>query len=177
MRSNYRRNPEKPSRRLQGFNYATSGACFITINTKNRIHHFGEVREGEMLLGEIGLIAEEEWIKSAELRSEIELDVYQFMPDHFHAVVWIVGIWGKEIPYYRSLPQSSGYKSKMRDVSKNLSSLVRGFKGAVTRRAQENGFSDFAWQKSFHDSIIRNQKELTAIRKYIKNNPSQWRKR
>jgi len=34
-----------PSARLQTWNYGNSGAYFITICTKNRIHYFGEIVE------------------------------------------------------------------------------------------------------------------------------------
>jgi REP element-mobilizing transposase RayT len=30
------------------------------------------------------------------------------------------------------------------------------------------------WQRNYFDRIIRNEKELTAIREYIINNPLQW---
>jgi putative transposase len=32
----------------------------------------------------------------------------------------------------------------------------------------------FEWQKSFYDRIIRNEKELYQIRKYIQENPLRW---
>ena len=32
----------------------------------------------------------------------------------------------------------------------------------------------FEWQKSFYDRIIRNEKELYLIRKYIEDNPLRW---
>jgi hypothetical protein len=34
-----------------------------------------------------------------------------------------------------------------------------------------HGCTDFRWQKSFHDRIIRNERELSAAREYIINNP------
>jgi len=37
-----------------------------------------------------------------------------------------------------------------------------------------NGNSKFKWQKSFLDRIIRNEKELSRIRRYIVNNPLKW---
>ncbi|MBK7497949.1 MAG: transposase [Ignavibacteriales bacterium] len=33
---------------------------------------------------------------------------------------------------------------------------------------------EFEWQKSFYDRIIRNDKELYNIRKYIQENPLRW---
>jgi putative transposase len=32
----------------------------------------------------------------------------------------------------------------------------------------------FQWQKSYHDRIIRNERELNNVRQYIKNNPLNW---
>ena len=30
------------------------------------------------------------------------------------------------------------------------------------------------WQRSYYEHIIRNERELVAIRAYIQNNPAQW---
>lgn len=40
-----------------------------------------------------------------------------------------------------------------------------------TKKIHGMGFPDFAWQTRFHESIVRNEKHLNAIRKYIINNP------
>ncbi|HPT21865.1 MAG TPA: hypothetical protein PLR88_07965 [Bacteroidales bacterium] len=57
--------------------------------------------------------------------------------------------------------------------SKNLASIMRKFKSAVTIRARkiDNGFS---WQSKFYDHIIRTDIELFRIRNYIRNNPDKW---
>ncbi len=34
--------------------------------------------------------------------------------------------------------------------------------------------SEFAWQRNYYEHIIRNDHELTAIRRHIQNNPLQW---
>ena len=53
-----------------------------------------------------------------------------------------------------------------------LPEIVRAFKSFSSRRINESGFKqNFRWQKSFYDRIIRNENELYATRKYIKNNP------
>jgi REP element-mobilizing transposase RayT len=44
-----------------------------------------------MVLNEAGRIAAEEWHKSAQIRDEIEVDVFVIMPNHVHGVVRIVG--------------------------------------------------------------------------------------
>ena len=52
----------------------------------------------------------------------------------------------------------------------SLSTVIRGFKSAITKYARERGIT-FAWQTRFYDRIIRNQNELNAIATYIENNP------
>ena len=57
--------------------------------------------------------------------------------------------------------------------SKNLASIIRGFKTGVTKNARVI-HPDFAWQSRFHDRIIRNNAEYQRISTYIKNNPVNW---
>jgi hypothetical protein len=45
-----------------------------------------------MVLSEIGKIVENEWVKSAEIRAEIEIHAYCVMPNHFHAIAEIVAV-------------------------------------------------------------------------------------
>lgn len=53
--------------------------------------------------------------------------------------------------------------------SKNLSAIIRGFKGTVTLNARKIDPA-FAWQPRFYDRIIRNEKEYDALAWYIENN-------
>jgi putative transposase len=75
--------------RLPGYDYSSAGAYFITILTKHREHLFGEIQNGEMILNEIGQIAHNEWVKTQELRPNIELDEFVIMPNHIHGIVII----------------------------------------------------------------------------------------
>ena len=58
--------------------------------------------------------------------------------------------------------------------SKNLASIIRGYKSAVTTYARKNNLQ-FAWQPLFHDHIIRDAIESKKIQKYIANNPKNWK--
>jgi len=82
----------RKSIRLQGWDYSEPGAYFVTICTHGRASLFGRVVEGEMVLNEYGEIVQEEWMRSAEIRAEIELfpDEFVVMPNHVHGIVWIV---------------------------------------------------------------------------------------
>lgn len=81
--------PTRRSIRLQGFDYTQTGAYFVTICTHRRQPIFGWVREGAVELNAVGAIAAEEWLRSAEIRAEIDLDEYIVMPNHLHGIVVI----------------------------------------------------------------------------------------
>jgi hypothetical protein len=113
------------SARLRNWDYGTAAMYFITICTQNRVRYFGEVRNGEMELSEIGQWAHAEWLRTFELRPDMNLFMGAFvvMPDHFHAIVGIgdnAFNEGKEAPIRRGStlkpganpPTSSGRSRK-----------------------------------------------------------------
>ena len=65
------------------------------------------------------------------------------------------------------------YKNHFAPQSKNLSSIIRRYKSAVTTFARKNNI-EFEWQSRFHDHIIRSMDDYHRISKYILNNPSKW---
>ncbi len=58
----------------------------------------------------------------------------------------------------------------------SLSAIVRGYKAAVTKRANELALCSGAplWQRNYYDHIIRAEDDLNAIRAYIDTNPARW---
>ena len=48
-----------PSTRLVGWDYASDGAYFVTICTKDMKHSFGEIVKDEMYFSEIGHVAKQ----------------------------------------------------------------------------------------------------------------------
>ena len=73
--------------RLQGYDYSQAGVYFVTICAQNRECLFGEIVNGIMELNVAGRMVADEWIKTAEIRNEIELDEWAVMPNHFHGVL------------------------------------------------------------------------------------------
>jgi putative transposase len=93
-------NPQQHHRRsirLQGYDYAQEGLYFITICCQNRAHRFGEIVNGVMALNEYGLIAYDEWAKLSDRFQNIELDVFQIMPNHMHGIICIGNSVGASI--------------------------------------------------------------------------------
>ena len=72
-----------------------------------------------------------------------------------------------------SLQKGVSYDNKFGTQMNNLSSIIRGFKSATTKRIHRARY-DFSWQSRFYDHIIRNERSLMKIREYIINNPLKW---
>jgi REP element-mobilizing transposase RayT len=191
--------PNRQSIRLKGYDYSAEGAYFITIVCKDRLSWFGEITDGEMQLSEAGEIVEEEWLRGAELRSQIMLDAFVVMPNHFHGIVIIgeplIPLAGRGVPRHAQLnesessttglprhsglPRGSGlprHAPTMGSKPNTLGTIIRMFKQACTKRIRQTISADFAWQRNYHEHIIRNQKELHKIQDYIQNNPNLWEK-
>ena len=161
------------SARLQTWNYGLAGSYFVTVCTDNREHFFGEIVDGKMVLSAIGEIVENEWIKTLEIRPDmnLELDAFCVMPNHFHAII-IIG--NNQFNDRRdAMHRVSTTGNQFAPQSKNLSSIMRGFKSSVTVAARSID-NNFKWQPRFHDHIIRNNVAFQRIRKYIIENPQNW---
>ncbi|MCX6304156.1 MAG: hypothetical protein NT040_04235 [Bacteroidetes bacterium] len=120
-----------------------------------------------MRLSALGQIADAEWLKTPGLRPDMNLILgkYVIMPDHFHAII-VIG----PNSFNRSGHTGGGRFGPQR---KNLASIVRGFKSAVTMYARKNNIT-FDWQTRFYDRIIRDDGEYDRIEQYIVNNPAKW---
>jgi putative transposase len=76
--------------RLKEYDYVQPGAYFVTICTKFRKPIFGEIIDGTMQMNEKGLIIAETWQWLSEQYSYVKLDTWVIMPNHFHAIVFLL---------------------------------------------------------------------------------------
>ena len=185
------------SARLQKWNYANEGMYFVTICTKNRENYFGNIdSKGIFKPTEIGEIAYSEWFNAINIRPDMNLILGEFvvMPNHIHGIIIIgendynaglsgsLAINGRGAMHCASTIDNendnkthSEYKNQFAPQSKNLSSIIRGYKSSVTTFARKNGI-DFGWQPLFYDHIIRSQNDFDRISNYIIQNPYNWAK-
>ncbi len=144
--------------------------------------------EDEMVLSEIGLAARDCWTDLPAHFSYIELDEFVVMPNHVHGVIIILdNLEEQNITRRRGVqlnaPTNSGYikfptrnyHSQISPVKKTLGVIVRTYKAAVTSWCRNNGYEWFQWQRNYYDHIIRNEKSLKNIRKYIATNAQRWK--
>ena len=155
--------------RLRGPDYTEPGAYFVTLCTRDRRCAFGEVTLDGVQLTPVGETVTEEWSRSADLRAEVELDVFVVMPNHIHGIVVISDI----------SPQSglrAHGRAPLHRPAPSLGALVAGFKAATTSHVNRLAGTPGApvWQRNYYEHIIRSDKELERVRQYIAENPGRW---
>jgi REP element-mobilizing transposase RayT len=181
----------KPNR-LKGYDYSQNNLYFVTNCVKNNLCCLGRVIavgtgcdlfvqyvgrdlsvqyaeninpddhnpdiEYVVELNEYGLIVDEKINWLATQYPYVVLHNHVVMPNHFHIIL--------EIDSQRVKGQELKIKS--------LSSLMGALKTTSSNEIHETGFDDFAWHRSFHDHIIRDEKAYTNIFNYINLNPQKW---
>jgi len=164
--------------RLKNYDYSRTGAYFITICTYDKKSLFGKIQNGKIILNKFGKIAHSEWLKSAEIRDEIELDLFVVMPNHIHGIV-IIDRKSKLVGANGRSPLQSTDLSPPQNIhmsSKSISSFVSGYKSSVTKQINilQRTPKFPVWQRNYYDHVIRNNDDLSNTRDYIINNPLQW---
>ena len=175
--------------RLRGWDYASRGAYFVTIVTRDRVCWFDRPR--------FRAIVEQEWRKLPRRFPTVRLDEFVVMPNHVHFIIWLnpppsapVGAQlncaptgadgGTGGPTGVVNGANTGDGSPIGrpftiDPERpTLGWVVRTFKAAITRRIRLAGGDGFAWQRNYYERIIRDERALRAIRRYIRRNPACW---
>jgi REP element-mobilizing transposase RayT len=185
--------------RLRGYDHATCGAYFLTVNTYGRARLFGDIvnlgHGAQIDLAPFGRIAQECWDAIPDHFPKVHLDTFQIMPDHVHAIVVIMdddappdaamdgrlsymaprsiqtnGAGRGGAPTLRGERRPNGVKPR------SVGAIVGSFKSAVTKRINlaRGTTGSPVWQHNYHDRIIRNAAEHDRIANYIFGNPAKW---
>ena len=181
----------RQSTRLKTYDYSLEGSYFITIVTQDRLHLFGKIANSQMILNAVGEIVKQEWENSIQLRSNISLGEFIIMPDHMHMILTI------DHQITNDKESKEWEHSNPKSPSQTIGAIIRGFKGACTKKINlffnSTGELQFAptdelhfaptfyknkiWQRNYYDHIIRNQADYNRIEQYIIDNPQNWKKK
>lgn len=144
--------------RLEGYDYSSCGAYFITICVADRNRLLWQNAEADYdrkraeaysheppLLSGAGTIVKNEIQKLSTIYGNVMVDQYCIMPDHIHLILLI-------------LPDEKGQAHPAPTVSR----IIKQFKGSVTKQ-----IGNSIWQKSFYDKIIRNERDYQEVWQYI----------
>ncbi|WP_405378551.1 transposase [Nonlabens sp. Asnod3-A02] len=188
----------RKSIRLKGHDYTSVARYFVTIVIRNRLHLFGKVIDGKMILNKFGEIAAKEWQQTLNLRDNVSLGAFMIMPDHIHFVIHIEQQRiQKEYTAEELERRARAVAGKHMNKPGSLGAIVRGYKGAVTRQVlsiiseNQNNESTLKnselmdihnrlraektiWVRNYNEAIIRTQRHYDNVTRYINDNPKKW---
>ncbi len=118
----------------------------------------GDFDAPQMILSEYGKILEKHIKLMNQKYSHIKIDNYVIMPNHFHLILSITDEFAKNGASETAAPYNN-------EISKFISLL---------KRYCNQKYSKNIWQRSFHDHIIRGEKDYQKIWEYIHTNVLQW---
>lgn len=138
--------------RLKNYDYTQQGAYYVTVCVHDRKCIFGDVQDDEMVLSDMGKIAEFTWMDLSRHNTNIKLDKFIVMPNHLHGIIKIV---------------REGH---------GLPEIVRQFKTFTAKRINQTNQTQGSrlWQRNYYEHVIRDEDDLNRIREYIINNAMKW---
>ena len=160
--------PKRKSTCLADYDYSSEGAYFITICTKNKqkilcdIVGDGVYDIPQTNLFQYGNITDKYIQKLSSQYDNIRVDKYVIMPNHIHLIIKIF----EPIKNERILNGTSQAPSPTNAIVPKFVSLYKRY---CNREIGENIF-----QRSFHDHLIRDEKDYLKIWNYIDTNPQKW---
>ena len=174
----------RKSIRLKGYDYSKAGLYFITICCEDKKDRFGYVENGVMILNEYGQIAHDEWLQLEERFPNMEMDVFQIMPNHMHGIIELTV--GSTLAVDRNYAGENLKKEiEQGDLRAGASpahtipDIVGAYKSLVSNGCLElfkfkNEKMGKLWQRNYYEHIIRNDTSYQNISNYIINNPAKW---
>jgi len=168
---------QRRSIRIESYDYTQAGAYFVTICADGKANLFGEVASGDVRLSRIGQIVETCWCEIPRHFEKATLDAFVVMPDHFHGIVLMdLEEDSGETTARHVVPLRSQGEAFGRPVRGSLATIVRSFKGAVTRKARQRTDRERlrVRQRNYYEHVIRSGRELALSREYILGNPYAW---
>ena len=167
--------------RLKGYDYSQAGGYFVTIVAQLRAALFGEIRGGEMILNDAGRMVETVWDTLPARFPNIELDIFQIMPTHFHSIIIIHEPVGAGLvpalalvpaQYLEPIPQSRATTR----VAPTLGDIVGAFKSITTHAyiqgVDESNWPQFhkrLWQRNYGACPERNEGNTSSVTNPITN--------
>ena len=159
MTSSY---PTRRALRLRTYDYSQAGAYFVTLCVEDRRCLFGTITDGTLELNPTGRWIASTWEGLGYRFPAVEMDAFVVMPNHLHGIV----VLGEQ-------PVSAESRTDLPEIMRRFKTYT-----ATQFRTRDTTPRDLRrinlWQRGYHDRVIRNDRELNAIREYILNNPMQW---
>src|ERR1700730_322312 len=120
--------------RLPGFDYSSPGNYFVTICADRRRCLFGHIEQDGTVLTGLGEAVRTCWLEIPHHFPIVEIDSYIVMPNHLLGILVITS----RFPDASRQPNSTvAAESFGKPVNGSIPTIIRTFKGAVTKLAPE----------------------------------------
>ena len=172
--------PVRKQNRIKSFDYSQNGVYFITICTENRkcllariipatTHTLptvptvggGVLDAPQVHLSDFGRVVDRQIRQMNAVYSEIKAEKYVIMPNHIHLLLMID----------RGAVVTSGTSRTPSPTNALIPRYV-----STLKRMCNKVFGQNIWQRSFHDHVIREERDYQMIWQYIDANPALWEK-
>lgn len=157
-------NPKKRKQiHLPYYDYSQNGAYYVTICTHDRKNLFGTVQyvgaHPRVRLSTAGVMIEDNLFLLEQKYDNIKIDYYCVMPNHVHFILILSDV----------------------NAGQSLHQIIQWYKTQTTNKYIKlvkagilSPFDKHVWQRRYYEHIIRGEKDLFEIRKYIRDNPAKW---
>ena len=196
----------RQSIRLKGYDYSQQGIYFVTMCVRSRLCLLGEIKEGEMILNDAGMMINKWYVELENKFNDIKCLEHIVMPNHFHCIIENTGVnvgadlcvrpftttgqnmgqntWQNTWQTPRSAPTDENNSNILGEHKGSpLYSVIQWFKTMSTneyiRNVKSNTWQRFdekLFQRNYYEHIIRDEKSYLTIADYIINNPKNWNK-
>ena len=178
--------------RLPHYDYSRAGYYFSTVTTHKRVHLFGKIEDGVMVLNVAGEMVKKWYDKLEEKFPTVRNDIMVIMPNHIHFVIQIVGAdpcvrpHGQHARPHGQEGQTHGQKGQTHGSASTgdrvgLWDVVQWFKTMTTntyiQMVKNNTLPPFhkrIWQRNYYEHVVRDANDYARIAEYIQNNPLTW---
>ena len=166
--------------RLKGYDYSQTGAYIVTIVAWQRECLFGEIVDGEMVLNGFGQLIEKWWHQIPVHFPNVETLTFVIMPNHVHGIIVINDNSRGAVSAPdddNQIEYSGGRTPPLQARKPTLGQIVAYFKYQSTKETNAmdgTGKITKLWQRNYYERIIRDEREMDRIHRYIESNPAMW---
>jgi REP element-mobilizing transposase RayT len=167
--------PEKHHRRsirLRNYDYSQPGAYFVTICTYQKQSWFGEIKNGQIYLNQLGKIVADEWLKTCKIRPNFKLDEWVIMPNHVHLII-SAAEWTKIQYIMRDFKKFTSRKIVAAITANERESRKDWMLNMFRYAASSNNSTDDAqfWQHDYHPIALDTSEKTYQKLAYLHENP------
>jgi REP element-mobilizing transposase RayT len=145
-------------KRHPSHNYDSPAGYFVTFATLGRLKLLGNVVNREFVSSQCGRIVQRALLELPDRFPNVQVDVFQIMPDHVHCILVLLD------PSVACIDP---------ELCRGLGAVMKWLNGSSARKinAIRRVRGTPVWQKGYYERIIRSHGELDKFREYIYTNP------